>query len=77
MDKFVRKSNRFSLIKTVLLGLSLFVHFVYAATPNCQDLKGHWMNELGSTLIITGVKKKVVSRVVLFLHFKRGAKNFW
>ena len=56
MEKFVKKSNRFSLIATVLMSL-LFVHSIYAASPNCQDLKGHWINELGSTLIITGVKK--------------------
>ncbi|HCX26988.1 MAG TPA: autotransporter [Cellvibrionales bacterium] len=50
-------SKRFGCIKIILSSYALcFMNTVYAATPTCQNLKGQWFNELGSTLIISNIK---------------------
>ena len=53
----MKKSKRFGCFKIILLSYVLcFINAVYAAKPSCQHLKGQWVNELGSTLIISSVK---------------------
>lgn len=53
----MKKSKRFGCFKIILLSYVLcFINAVYAAKPSCQHLKGPWVNELGSTLIISSVK---------------------
>jgi len=53
----MKKSQFFGWPRGFLLGgLFIFSHTVYAATPDCQNLKGRWVNELGSTLLISTVK---------------------
>ena len=35
-----------------IIALTVFASGAHAATPNCGNLKGEWVNELGSTLSI-------------------------
>ena len=43
--------------KSAIIFISTFLlsSTVYAAKPNCTNLKGEWANELGSTLNITSI----------------------
>ena len=50
-------SKRFWRFKIILSIFALcYMNTVYASTPSCQHLKGQWINELGSTLIISSIK---------------------
>ena len=50
-------SKRFGRFRIIFSSLALcYMNTVYASTPNCQHLKGRWVNELGSTLIISSIK---------------------
>jgi len=39
----------------LVVGLGLCASSAYAASPDCEQLKGEWVNELGSTLTINKV----------------------
>lgn len=41
----------------ILIGSLAVPSLSFAAKPSCGDLKGDWINELGSTLTITSVDK--------------------
>jgi hypothetical protein len=57
MEEFMKKSKCFGCVKVMVSSCVLFfMSTVYAASPNCQNLKGRWVNELGSTLLISTVK---------------------
>ena len=57
MEEFMKISKRFWRFKIILSIFALcYMNTVYASTPNCQHLKGRWVNELGSTLIISSIK---------------------
>jgi hypothetical protein len=57
MEEFMKKSKCFGCVKVMVSSCVLFfMSAVYAASPNCQNLKGRWVNELGSTLLISTVK---------------------
>ena len=57
MEEFMKKSKFFGCGKVMMSSCILFfMNTVYAALPNCQNLKGQWVNDLGSTLIISSVK---------------------
>ena len=50
-------SKRFWRFKIILSIFALcYMNTVNASAPSCQHLKGSWVNELGSTLIISSVK---------------------
>ena len=53
----MKKAKHFICVKVIVSSCVLFfMSTVYAASPNCQNLKGRWVNELGSTLLISTVK---------------------
>ena len=54
----MKKSKRFGLLKLVLLCCSMgFINSAYSTKTSCKHLKGKWVNELGSTLIISNIKE--------------------
>jgi len=43
------------IISFVVASYILFVGSAFAGTPNCSNLKGNWVNQLGSTLSIVTI----------------------
>ena len=73
----MRMSKRFGLLKIILLGCSLsFINSAYSVETSCKHLKGKWVNELGSTLIISKIKEngRISGRFISPL--KAGAEEF-
>jgi len=57
MEEFMKKFKYFGSVKVIVSCCMLFfMNAIYAAPPSCQNLKGQWVNYLGSTLIISSIK---------------------
>lgn len=54
----MKRSRHFGLFKFVLsIFLLICINSIYAMETNCKNLKGSWVNELGSMLVVSDVKE--------------------